>query len=75
MLKVHGDGKGKIESFEVWDDSMTAIDRGYGRTEEEAFSEYKKNVASHYQSAKSHFHRVLVNPKLTKVDYAGKEIG
>jgi hypothetical protein len=74
MLKVHDDGKNKIESFEVWDDSMIEIDRGYGRTEEEAFSNYKKNVASHYKLAKSHFHRVLVNPVLTKVDYAGREI-
>jgi len=46
ILKIHNDGKQKHQSFEAWLDEIDC-ERGYGSTQEQAISEYKRELDSH----------------------------
>lgn len=74
VLKVHNDGKEKIQSFEVWDDSIPDIDRGYGRTQTEALVSYQQNFEEYLRFVNDQYRKLVQNNNPVKVDWMGREI-
>lgn len=72
MFKYYNDGKGKLQSHEIYDDKFTGvIETGYGRNIWEALDNYRDNVNNYLQKVGKLYEKILDNPTLHIVDGTG----
>jgi hypothetical protein len=79
MLVCSNDGKGKEQSYEVFDNDFDEIPHGYGQSFKEALSAFTKNTMSHASNYQYRIFKLLLDltqqiASARAVDYAGKPV-
>jgi hypothetical protein len=76
LLKCYNDGKGKYQSFEVWEDTypLSEIDHGFGYDIDEATNNYFLNVDSKLELLQKFIENFKGNEDIVLVDCMGKPI-
>lgn len=69
MIKINNDGKQKYQSITISHDDFPDIE-GYGRTKEEAYKEFKKQVDD-YMTRLNNIYIGLDQEEYVEVDYFG----
>jgi hypothetical protein len=73
-LKIHNDGKEKLESFEAWIEGIDC-EKGYGATKLEAIEEYKRELKRFSMRVTAAMQDMeLEDYEAVNVDRSGKEI-
>lgn len=75
-LVCHNDGKGRLQSFTVWDTDhdLNAVDAGYGATAAEAYYDYMVKAAEYLKRVRVRVIDIAKAEKMEAADYAGRII-